>query len=113
MKKVLVPPIAAVIFLIASCSKQAPDPTGQGPYFPQVKEIIQQNCLGCHIQGGQGMPVILTDDSAIVQYAASIKAATIDPVSPVNKRMPPDSELSEADKTIIGNWFELGGTEFD
>ena len=77
MKKALMLWIVAVAFLIASCSKQAPDPAGQGPYFPQVKEIIQQNCLGCHIQGGQGMPVILTDDSAIVQYAASIKAANL------------------------------------
>ena len=115
MRRALVLINITIIMMIASCSKQspAPDPSSQGPYFPQVKEIIHQNCLSCHTQGGQGMPVILSADSDIVHYAASIKSATMDPVSPTNKRMPLDGELSEADKTIIADWYAAGGTASD
>ena len=59
------------------------------------------------------MPVILTSDTDIVNNAAAIKSATIDPVSWTNKRMPLDGELSDADKAIIANWYEKGGTEND
>lgn len=103
--------IAIEIATMTSCSKKE---TGTSVvYFPEVKKIIQQNCISCHYQGGQGMPVILTEDSNIVNYAAAIKAATCDPPSPQNKHMPPDSELSDSDKATIIDWIENGGTALD
>jgi len=78
--------------------------------FPKVKAIIQANCLGCHSPGGEGMPVILTTDENIVTLAEAIKKATVDPVSPMNRRMPPTGDLSDDDKNIIVQWYEGGGT---
>jgi uncharacterized membrane protein len=94
-----------------SCNKSDVTPTGA--YFPQVKKIINANCIACHYQGGQGMPVILTSDSDIVLQAAAIKAATCDTSTWFIKRMPPGGELSDSDKTIITNWLEKGGGSSD
>ncbi len=98
------------IFGIACKHEAAPPAT---VYFPQVKQIIQANCISCHSPGGQGLPVILTTDENIVALSASIKAAVIDPINPRNRRMPLGSELSDADKTVIQKWFDKGGTATD
>lgn len=97
------------MFAILSCKKDIVTPSTL--YFPQVKTIIQNNCISCHYQGGQGMPIILTADSDILNRAASIKAATCDLPTPSNKRMPLGGELSDADKATITNWLEKGGTD--
>ena len=112
MKKSAVLFFAIGIIALTSCRKTdvVQQPTS---YFPQVKMIVQKNCISCHYQGGQGMPVILTSDSDIVNRAASIKAATCDTPTFYNKRMPLDGELSDADKATITNWFEKGGTASD
>lgn len=55
------------------------------------------------------MPTNLTTDANIAALAAAIKAATIDPASPRNKRMPQGGELSAADKAVIQQWFDKGG----
>lgn len=99
--------IAAVI----SCNKN--DVIKSDAYFPQVKTIIQQNCISCHYEGGQGRPLVLTEDSDIVNNAAAIKAATCDTPTFFNKRMPLGIELSDADKATITNWFEKGGTVYN
>jgi uncharacterized membrane protein len=111
MKNIAIVLFSFAIIAVISCNKTDVVPTGN--YFPQVKTIIQQNCISCHSQGGQGMPVILTADSDIVNYAASIKAATCDTPTFYNQRMPLGSELSDADKATITNWFEKGGTASD
>ena len=96
-----------------SCKHDVTTPQDDGSYFPKVKQIIAANCLTCHSPGGQGMPVTLTTDDNIVALAASIKAATIDPASPRNKRMPQGGELSDADKAIIQKWYDKGGKATD
>lgn len=78
--------------------------------FPQVRDIVNTNCIVCHTPGGEGMPVFLDSDSSIVLYAPQIKAATCDPVSPRNRRMPPTGQLPDVDTTIISQWFAGGGT---
>ena len=78
--------------------------------FPQVRDIVNTNCIVCHTPGGQGMPVFLDSDSSIVLYAPQIKAATCNPVSPQNRRMPPTGQLPDADTTIISQWFAGGAT---
>lgn len=100
--------------ILISCKHDVTTPTrDNGPYFPKVKLIIKANCLTCHSPGGQGMPVILTNDDNIVALASSIKSATIDPASPRNKRMQQGGELSNADKTIIQKWYDKGGKATD
>ena len=105
--------LACTVILYSCSHDAAPPPQDNGPYFPKVKQIIVDNCLTCHSPGGQGMPVILTIDDNIVALAASIKSATIDPVSPRNKRMPQGGELSDADKAIIQKWYDKGGKATD
>jgi len=95
---------------LVSCKHAAEAPAGQDLLFPKVRNIINANCVVCHVPGGQGMPVFLTSDSVIVQLAAVIKAATCDPVSPMNRRMPPTGQLPDADTAIISQWFAGGGT---
>jgi uncharacterized membrane protein len=100
------------IFL--SCKHEVTTPPqDNGPYYPKVKQIIEANCLTCHSPGGQGLPVILTTDDNIVTLAASIKAATIDPPSLHNKRMPLGGELSDTDKVVIQKWYDKGGKATD
>lgn len=110
---------AAIITAVAvigftSCSDQAAAPAPKGPYFAQVKTIVQNNCISCHSQNGtgspKGLPVLLETDDEIVQLSAQIKAATCDPVTIRNKRMPYGGELSSTEKQIIINWVNAGGT---
>jgi uncharacterized membrane protein len=103
----------ACITIFYSCKHDATAPQDDGSYFIKVKQIISANCLTCHSPGGQGMPVILTTDDNIVALAPQIKAATIDPPSPQNKRMPQGGELSDADKAIIQKWHDKGGKATD
>jgi uncharacterized membrane protein len=104
----------ACTVILFSCKHDVTTPTrDNGPYFPKVKQIIAANCLTCHSPGGQGMPVVLTNDNNIVALAGSIKSAIIDPASPQNKRMPQGGELSDADKTIIQKWYDKGGKATD
>jgi uncharacterized membrane protein len=96
-----------------SCKHDVTTPQDNGLYFPKVKQIIAANCLTCHSPGGQGLPVILTTDDDIMALAASIKAATIDPASPQNKRMPLGGELSDSAKATIQKWYDKGGKATD
>src|SRR5689334_3182487 len=98
----------SMISLVA-CKHDAAQPQSN-LLFPQVRAIIQANCLGCHSPGGEGRPVDLTTDENIVALAEAIKKATVDPVSPMNRRMPPTGDLSDDDKNIISQWFSAGGT---
>jgi len=93
-----------------ACKHPIVTPPKSDLLFPQVRDIVNTNCVVCHSPGGQGMPVFLTSDSLIVLYAPQIKAATCDPVSPRNRRMPPTGQLPDADTTIISQWFAGGGT---
>ena len=99
-----------VVLLAACTSKSAQPPT---TYYPQVRAIIQANCVTCHHPGGQGMPTFLTTDDEIVALAAAIKRAVIDPASPTNKRMPLGGSLSDADKNTIAQWYAKGGKATD
>ena len=103
----------ACIAIFISCKHDTTTPQDNDSYFPKVKQIIAANCLTCHSPGGQGMPVILTTDDNIVALSAQIKAATIDPASPQNKRMPQGGELSDADKSVIQKWYDKGGKATD
>jgi uncharacterized membrane protein len=106
--------IISLAVVYAACTNDKAVNTPQpGVYFPKVKAIIQANCITCHQPGGEGMPLFFTSDAKIVASAANIKAATIDPVSPRNKRMPLGGNLSAADTTAIGRWFAKGGKTTD
>ena len=111
MKKLMILFFVTGIITVISCTKT--DVVKSDAYFPQVKMIIEQNCISCHYEGGQGRPLVLTEDSDIVNNAAAIKAATCDTPTFFNKRMPLGGELSDADKATITNWFEKGGSASD
>ncbi len=103
------------IVTLYSCSKKDADTATDGMYFPQVKKIIQNNCMSCHNSAGswQGRPTQFDTDEDITRSYASIKAAVADPETFVNKRMPQGGSLSQADIDIIVKWFEKGGKTTD
>lgn len=107
--------LTACIVLAACQSSDVASPSG--PYFPKVRAIVQANCVSCHSQAGtgepKGLPVMLETDEQIASLAEAIKAATNDPVSPRNKRMPYGGELSSSDKSVIRLWFAKGGRVTD
>ena len=100
------------LLILASCSSKSVDNPAQ-LYFPQVKNIIQANCITCHQPGGQGMPIFFTSDANIVANAAFIKAAVADPITIHNKRMPLGGSLSASDINIIVQWYTKGGRATD
>ncbi|MBA3828923.1 MAG: hypothetical protein H0X33_08300 [Taibaiella sp.] len=95
-----------------SCSKNSsPSVPADQKYFPQVKTILQNNCMSCHNSAGswEGRPTAFDDDSEIVAAHASIKAAITDPVTPTNRRMPQIGQLSASDIDIMVKWDAKGG----
>ena len=102
-----------VIFLFSSCKKSTDTTTNpvSTKYFPLVKTIIQNNCLSCHSSSGSwvGRPTTFDTDSSIVGIAANIKASVVDPVTPMNRRMPQTGSLSTTDINTIVSWYNAGG----
>jgi len=105
--------IAMIMF--QSCKKESAPVTETGVYFPRVKNIIENRCLSCHSSAGTwtGRPVAFDTDSEIVSAHASIKAALVDPVTYMNKRMPEDGTLSQSDIDVIVKWYNKGGKATD
>lgn len=105
--------LLAGVIVLSSCRNDAVVPTGQPqpPYFPQVKTIIADNCLGCHSSSGSwsGRPVAFDTDDDIVNLAESIKRAVADPATPMNPRMPQGGTLSQKEIDIIVAWYNAGG----
>ena len=114
MKKIA---FVAVLASVAACQGESVAAPATGPYFPRVHAIVQANCVSCHTAAGtgepKGLPTMFETDQQIADLAAVIKAATIDPVSPRNKRMPYGGELSSADKDVILRWYNRGGRVTD
>ena len=100
-----------LLWFISCTSKKQDDPSVL--YFPQVKSIIQTNCVSCHSISGTGSPkgllTLLETDDQIASASLNIKSAIIDAITPLNKRMPLSGELSEADKNSILKWYQAGG----
>ena len=113
MKRTLIPAMLLSILFAAACNKDNTTLTSGPPYYPQVKATIQTYCVSCHVSGGQGMPVFLDSDSNIVMRAEGIKRATNDTLSPMNRKMPPTADLTDAQKAAILNWFNAGGRMSD
>jgi len=60
-----------------------------------------------------GMPVTLETDSDIVWRATGIKSALVDPITYMNKRMPPNQTLAQSDVDVVLNWVAKGGKATD
>jgi uncharacterized membrane protein len=103
------------LYTMISCSKEQDLTPVNDKYFPQVKKIIENNCLVCHSSTGtwEGRPVSFDSDSAISEQYTFIKAAVADPVTITNKRMPQGGSLSASDIAIIVKWFNKGGKTTD
>jgi len=109
MKKIIF--LLVMVTTIVACSKstESTQPPLSGPYFPAVRTIIQNSCLGCHSPNGNwvGRPVDLSTDSMIVKYATAID------INVVSKTMPQGSSLSQSDINTIVAWYQKGGRATD
>lgn len=71
--------------------------------FDKVQTIINARCVSCHSAQGAPQGIALHTAALIRQNAGAVYIATV-----VNRTMPQNDTLSEADITTIKNWFESG-----
>ncbi len=102
---------ALYIAILSACGNNDAVDMPSGPYFPQVKSIIENNCMTCHNSSGSwaGRPVEFDTDTMISLQYAAIKAAVADPITITNKRMPQNGTLSAHDIDVIVKWYDKGG----
>lgn len=106
----------AALWVINACGKSSSSPAStNGKYFPQVKTIIQNNCLTCHSSSGSwaGRPTAFDSDSAIATDYTVIKQAIAGPFTFFIHRMPQGGSLSASDSTTIVAWYNNGGKTSD
>jgi uncharacterized membrane protein len=108
--------VGALLSMMVACKKSKSDTTPAPPatdttYFARVKAIMQAKCSSCHNSSGTwaGRPTKFDSDTEIAAQYASIKSAIVDPMTPVNKRMPEGDTLSAGDIDIIVHWYNKGG----
>ena len=71
--------------------------------FDKVQAIINANCVSCHSAQGAPQGIALHTATLIRQNAGAVYIAAV-----VNRTMPQNGTLSEADISTIKNWFESG-----
>jgi len=74
------------------------------PLFPRVREIIDNNCVGCHSGAMPRGRVSLVADSSVEKFAKRIGARVSEGT------MPPQGPLSAADIATVSAWVDKGGT---
>lgn len=109
MKKInLLLSLAIASGIVFSCSKSDDtDPTvDPGPKFLAVKSVISSNCAtsGCHASSSSAGGLNFESNTVIVNNANRIKSAAVD-----QGTMPPNGQLTLADKTKITDWINAGG----
>jgi hypothetical protein len=78
-----------------------------GPNFTNVKNIIQANCSGCHLNGGNDGGYNFDNDCSIVTKWSQIKGACVSPYT--LRRMPPSGGgLSSTLQAQITAWVNAG-----
>lgn len=107
--------LTTISVVISSCYKDkeellySPDCSNPskvaGPNFTAVKNIIIQNCSGCHLNGNIEGGYAFDSDCDIVNNWNLING---DCVNYTPHQMPTSQPLSDSDKTKITNWVNAG-----
>jgi uncharacterized membrane protein len=102
-----------IVILLLSCNNNPSNPiVAENISFSQVKTIISKNCTStCHAPSKEfysGLPVVLESDSDIVAKAESIKNAISGPFTITNKKMPPETNLTNQEISILIQWYKNG-----
>jgi len=81
-----------------------------GPLFTAVKQVIQNNCVGCH---GGAAPAAGRDwsvDCNVVANKDLIKTRAVDQAGTASQMpQPPNAALSATDRQKITDWITAGG----
>jgi len=118
MKRVLAP-LALAALSLAACSAEAPpiDPAAL-TYHKDLRPLVEQNCLNCHVEGGIA-PFALDTLEAVQAHKTEIKIAVM------NRVMPPwmpgkgcadyygDRSLSDAQIDTVVRWVDGGALAGD
>jgi len=81
-----------------------------GPLFTAVKQIIQNNCVGCHSGAAPAAGKDWSVDCNVVTNKGLIKARAVDQAgTPSQMPQPPNAALSAADRQKITDWITAGG----
>ena len=102
------------LFMFTSCKNdEIPPPIDTDPNYVSVKNIINQNCTGCHFQDNEdgvsdlstytGLKVVLDNNS--VDFKARINS------SDSEYRMPPSGLMSQNDIDKFNEWIDSGYPE--
>jgi cytochrome c551/c552 len=110
--------LTLVSLVFFSCKKEEivdpdPQPTPQVISYNSIKSIVQDHCLNCHAQNQNAyIPSFETYD-LISSYLESPNNSMIDRLNSNedNYKMPPSSDLSEADKSSLITWINEGFIE--
>lgn len=84
-----------------------------GTLFAAVKQIIANNCTGCHSGATPAAGKDWTVDCNVVANAALIKTRTVDQAGTATQMPKGAPALSVADRTTITNWVNAGGKYTD
>ncbi|MDJ0645371.1 MAG: hypothetical protein QNJ57_05230 [Flavobacteriaceae bacterium] len=110
--KIILISLITVLFL-ASCSSDSedditPPPQGAITYDDNVRAIINNNCLACHIDPPvNGAPFPLTNYDQVSSRAAQILTA-ISRQAGAAGAMPPSGRLPQATIDIVDQWIQDG-----
>jgi hypothetical protein len=101
----------------ADCSQTATaivNSNPAGPLFAAVKQLIQNNCLGCHSGAAPSAGRDWSVDCNVIANQAIIKTRAVDQAGTATQMpQPPNAALSVADRQKITDWINAGGKYTD
>ena len=84
--------------------------TVAGPLFTAVKQIIQNNCVGCHSGAAPAAGKDWSVDCNVVANKDLIKTRAVDQAGTASQMpQPPNAALSGTDRQKITDWITAGG----
>jgi len=102
----------AGVFALAAPRPAAQRPGAAVPSFAQVRQVVETHCAGCHAErpsypGFASAPknVVLDTPEAILRQAQAVHQQTV-----VTKAMPIANltQITEAERTVIDEWYRAG-----
>lgn len=101
-------------FLFISCKNdEIPAPVDTDPNYSSVRNIINQNCTGCHYQDNDDG---VSDLSSYSSIKIVLDNSSVDFKSRINSsdsdyRMPPSGLMSQNDINKLNDWIDSGYPE--
>jgi uncharacterized membrane protein len=103
--------VVGVAFIVATAVWLTPQPTGAAAPtlasvdYPAVQKVLAQRCYQCHGAQVQMKNVRLDSPEALKEHAQAVyQQAVVAKTMPFNNA----TQITEAERALIGQWFEAG-----